>query len=327
MGTIRIPRESQYEDAHPWPEHALPEQPVSGVFRAVDLSKSYGKVPVLNGLDFEVPEGSIFGLIGPNGAGKTTTIKIMMNILQPTSGRVELLGIDSRRLGPDDLTKIGYVSENQEMPSWMTVRYLMDYLKPFYPTWDDDYAAELVRGFELPTDREINKFSRGMWMKAALASSLAYRPRLLVLDEPFTGLDPLVREDLINGLVNSASETTIFISSHDLGEIESFASHICYLDAGRLRFSEEMASLTARFRQVEVTLPALASTIPETDWPREWLRRETTPGAVRFVESRFHHERTTRDIGRVFGDVPVSIQPMPLRAIFVTLARHAGKAA
>lgn len=286
------------------------------MFRAIQLSKSYGKVQVLNALDFEVPEGSVFGLIGPNGAGKTTTIKIMMNILQPTSGRVEI---------PYDLTKIGYVSENQEMPGWMTVKYLMDYLKPFYPTWDDARAAELVREFELPLDREIGKFSRGMWMKAALASSLAYHPRLLVLDEPFTGLDPLVREDLINGLIKSAGETTIFLSSHDLGEIESFATHICYLDAGRMRFSEEMASLTARFRQVEVTLKTASA---ETEWPPEWLRREKTAEVVRFVESRFDRERTTADIARVFGDVEqVSIQPMPLRAIFVTLARHAGKTA
>lgn len=150
---------------------------MSGVFRATNLSKNFGNLQVLNALDFEVPEGSVFGLIGPNGAGKTTTIKIMMNILQPTTGQVEVLGIDSRRLGSDDMTKIGYVSENQEMPGWMTVRYLMDYLKPFYPTWDDARATELVREFDLPLDRELSRFSRGMWMKAALASSLAYRPR------------------------------------------------------------------------------------------------------------------------------------------------------
>ena len=165
-------------------------------------------------------------------------------------------------------------------------------------------------------------------MKAALASSLAYRPRLLVLDEPFTGLDPLVREDLIDGLIKSAGETTIFLSSHDLSEIESFASHICYLDAGRLRFSEEMASLTARFRQIEVTTNGADGIAPESDWPLDWLRRELTPGLVRFVESRFHSERTTNEISRLFGEsAHVSIQPMPLRAIFVTLARHQGKAA
>src|SRR5580692_11771102 len=110
---------------------------MTDIVSARDLVKRFRSVSVLDGLSLAVPEGSVFGLIGPNGAGKTTTIKIMMNILQPTSGHVEILGIDSRRLSPDDLTKIGYVSENQELPGWMTVKYLMDYLKPFYPTWDD----------------------------------------------------------------------------------------------------------------------------------------------------------------------------------------------
>src|SRR4029077_12238928 len=112
-----------------------------------------------------------------------------------------------------------YVSENQQMPRWMTVEYLLAYLKPFYPSWDDARAEELLRQFQLPRDRKLRHLSRGMWMKAALASSLSYRPRLLVLDEPFSGLDPLVREDLIEGLLDSAGETTILISSHDLADI------------------------------------------------------------------------------------------------------------
>jgi ABC-2 type transport system ATP-binding protein len=301
---------------------------MDGALRALGLSKTYGKVPVLNSLDFDIPAGCVFGLIGPNGAGKTTTIKIMMNILQPTAGRVEMFGVDSRRLGPDDLTQIGYVSENQEMPGWMTVKYLMAYLKPFYPNWDDARAAELVRHFELPLDRLLKNFSRGMWMKAALASALAYRPKLLVLDEPFTGLDPLVREDLVNGLAASAGETTIFVSSHDLGELETFATHVGYLHAGRLSFSEEMSSLSARFRQVEVMLAAGACASADTEWPREWMRREVSGKIVRFVESRFDQERTSSEIRRVFGEAPqVSIQRMPLRAIFLTLARHGSSSA
>src|ERR1700743_1580487 len=150
------------------------------MLRAAGLCKSYGQIRVLDSLDFNIPEGSVFGLLGPNRAGKNTTIKIMMNILQPTAGHVEMLGVDSRRLGPDDLAKIGYVSENQEMPGWMTVSYLMSYLKPFYPAWDDSRANKLIRNFDLPLDRELRHFSRGMWMKTAIASSLAYRPRLLI---------------------------------------------------------------------------------------------------------------------------------------------------
>src|SRR5947199_4533721 len=132
----------------------------------------------------------------------------------------------------------------------------MNYLKPFYPQWDAERAQELLRQFELPRDRKIRNLSHGMRMKAALASSLAYRPELIVLDEPFTGLDALVRDELIEGLLARAENTTILISSHDLAEIESFASHIGYLEGGRLRFSEELESLSARFREIVLTFPA-----------------------------------------------------------------------
>jgi ABC-2 type transport system ATP-binding protein len=167
-----------------------------------------------------------------------------------------------------------------------------------------------------------------MRMKAALASSLAYRPRLLVLDEPFSGLDPVMREDLIEGIIESAEETTILVSSHDLAEIESFASHIAYLDAGRLRFAEEMTSLSARFREIEVTLEPPVKIPGERDWPANWLRPESSAGLIRFVETKFDAERTSSEVRRLFGGVRnISVNAMPLRAIFVTLARSQSKAA
>jgi ABC-2 type transport system ATP-binding protein len=174
--------------------------------------------------------------------------------------------------------------------------------------------------FHLPAGRKLKHLSRGMRMKAALASSLAYKPRLLVLDEPFSGLDPLVREELIEGLIESAQETTILVSSHDLAEIESFATHIGFMDDGRLQFSEDMASLSRRFREVEVTLDA-TPTLPGP-WPGHWLRPETSAAVVRFVETRFDQERTFGEVRTLFrGITGISANPMPLRSIFVTLAR------
>jgi len=289
-----------------------------------NLEKRFrGGVQALNGLSLEVTEGSVYGLIGPNGAGKSTTLKILMNIIHPTSGTAGVMGTDCERLGPSDFTRIGYVSENQKLPDWMTRDYLLEYLKPFYPDWDDTRAAELMTQFNLPGDRKLKHLSRGMFMKAALVSSLAYHPRLLVLDEPFTGLDPMVREDLIESLVECADETTILISSHDLADIESFASHIGYLDEGRLQFSEEMTSLTERFREVEVIMDTEA-TIPESGWPDTWLRPQAADAVVRFVETDFNETRTPNDVRRVFDSVAsVSVNAMPLRAIFVTLARDA----
>jgi len=296
------------------------------ILRTIDLTKRFRGTVAVDGLNLSVTEGSVFALIGANGAGKTTAIKVLMNIHQPTSGSAEALGTDSRKLSPREFQQIGYVSENQEMPEWMTVGYFLAYLKPFYPTWDDARAEELLRQFELPRDRKLKHLSRGMKMKAALASSLAYRPKLIVLDEPFTGLDPLVRDEFIEGLLESASEATILISSHDLAEIESFASHVGYLDQGRLQFSEEMTALSARFREIEVTLDA-APVLP-ANWPATWLRRETSAAVVRFVESQFDEARTMAEVRKMFGEPrSVAISPMPLRSIFVTLAKAERRAA
>ena len=296
------------------------------IVRTEQLDKRFGRTTVLDGLDLTIEEGSVYGLVGANGAGKTTTVKILMNILEPSSGRAVVLDQDSRQLSPTHFQQIGYVSENQEMPLWMTVDYFMAYLKPFYPKWDDSRATELLAQFELPRDRKLKHLSRGMRMKAALASSLAYRPRLLVLDEPFSGLDPLLRDEFIEGLVEIAEDTTMLISSHDLAEIESFATHIGFLNQGRLRFSQSLSSLSDRFREVQVTLDA-APGLP-SQWPAEWLRPETSAHVVRFVDSQFDHDGTVARVKRLFGDAArVEVTPMSLRSIFVTLAKESRKAA
>jgi ABC-2 type transport system ATP-binding protein len=292
--------------------------------RTFDLSKQYRRSLSLDDLNLEVPQGSIFGLVGPNGAGKTTTIKILMNLVQPTSGRAEVLGRDSRHLRPIDLTRVGYVSENQEMPDWMTVDQLLAYLQPFYPAWDNALAAQMKKDFELPGNRKLRHLSRGMWMKAALASSLAYRPELLILDEPFSGLDPVMREDFIQGILSRAGETTILISSHDLADIESFASHIAFLDSGRLRFAEEMDALSKRFRQVEVRVDAPPDLPQGSDWPANWLQPEASQVLIRFVDTHFDPDRTPAEIHRRFASVTnIAAHPMPLRSIFLALARKA----
>ena len=160
---------------------------MTSAIRTENLSKHFHRTAALDGLTLDVPAGSIYGLVGVNGAGKTTAIKVLMNILRPDGGRSEVLATDSRRLQPRHFAQIGYVSENQETPKWMTVGYFLKYLSAFYPTWDGTLEAELVAQIQLPLDRKLRHLSRGMRMKAALASSLAYRPRLIVLDEPFTG--------------------------------------------------------------------------------------------------------------------------------------------
>lgn len=291
-----------------------------------ELSKRFRKVLAVNDMHLEVPQGTTYALVGPNGAGKTTFIKVLLNLLQPNSGHAALLGTDSRRLSSRDFEKIGYVSENQELPEWMTVSYLLSYMKPFYPAWDDTLASDLLRDFELPQDRRLGQLSRGMKMKAALASSLAYHPQLVLLDEPFSGLDPLVRDEFIQGLRTRASNAAILISSHDLEEVESFATHIGYLDSGRLQFSEELSSLSERFREIEIALES-PPVIP-SPWPAGWLKPQTSAAIVRFVDSGFEKERTSQIIRQLFPSATrISVRPMPLREIFVALAKARRKAA
>lgn len=294
---------------------------MSSVIRTDKLSKHFFTARALSGLNLELPEGAIYALVGPNGAGKTTAIKVLMNIHRPSAGRAEVLGIDSTRLRGRIFTQVGYVSENQQLPEWMRVDYYLRYLRGFYPTWDSELEATLVKQLELPVDRKLRHLSRGMKMKAALAGSLAYRPRLIVLDEPFSGLDPLVRDQLIESLLERASESTILISSHDLAEIESFASHVGYLDNGRLKFSEEITALSARFREVLVNLDAAAPPAA-ANVPASWTELKSSGSVVQFVESAFDQERTNAAIRAAFGQIrDVTFTPMSLRAIFLAIAR------
>ena len=290
------------------------------VIQIEHLNKRFGRTEVLRGIDLAVPEGAIYALVGPNGAGKTTMIKLLMNILRPTSGTAAVLGVDSAKLEGEAFSRIGYVSENQDLPDGMTVGSMLDYLRPFYPRWDRALEQQLVRQFELPLNRKLKHLSRGMRMKAAFASSLAYRPPLMVLDEPFTGLDPLVRDELIESLLERAPETTIFLSSHDLAEIESFASHVGYLEDGRLLFSEEITVLSDRFREVMITLPE-PSRLP-SNLPPAWLLPEASDCVVRFVHSEYKGEASEREMAGVFASArDVACEAMPLRSIFLAIAK------
>jgi ABC-2 type transport system ATP-binding protein len=289
------------------------------------LTKRFGRITAVDCVNLEVPEGALYALVGQNGAGKTTTIKILLNLIQATQGSATILGTDSRNIRGKSYAQIGYVSENQEIPEWMKVGSLIEYLRDFYATWDSALERSLVKQFNLRLDRRIKALSRGMKMKLALASALAFHPRLIVLDEPFGGLDPLVRDQLIESLLERAAESTVFISSHDLAEIESFSSHVGYLESGKLLFSEEMSSLATRFREVEViTDSALALPSP---LPASWLHTKSSGALVRFIDSRFDEQNTPAVIRRLFPNAKdVQLRALSLRAIFLAMARKSEEA-
>jgi ABC-2 type transport system ATP-binding protein len=292
------------------------------------LSHNYGKVEAVHDLTFEVPSGSFYALLGPNGAGKTTTIHTLMNLREPSSGQAAILGVDSKRLGPAQLAQIGYVSENQKLPRWMTVEQMLAFCKPLYPTWDDGLCNKLIRTFDLPLDRKIKALSRGMRLKAAMIAALAYRPSLLVLDEPFSGLDVSVREELVEGMLelSEQSEWTLFISSHDLEDIENLVDHIGFIDKGKLLLSDSLEQLQSRFREVEVTLPGTQGI--SSEWPKDWLAPQAAGNVIRYIDSRYRQGESEAHARQIFSPAAsLSLSPMSLRSIFITLTRHQKAAA
>jgi ABC-2 type transport system ATP-binding protein len=290
------------------------------MIRVNNLWKRFRRHEALRGLTFSVAEGSAFALIGANGAGKTTTIKILMNMIEPSLGDVTVLGVDSRSLGPRELSRIGYVSESQDLPERLTVEQYLDYLRPFYPQWDRQLEASLLDLLHLPRRRKIGDLSHGMKMKMGLACALPFRPKLLVLDEPFSGLDPLVRDEFMESLIQQAGDMTVLISSHELSEIDHFATHVGFLDEGRLLFSETMADLTERFREVRVTLEQAASA--PHPLPSDWLCVRAVGSVVSFIDTRFSEATLGERIRSLMNGVrSIDTQPMALRSIFTTLAR------
>ncbi len=292
--------------------------------RTEHLARRFGAVEAVRDLDLEVRRGEVFALLGPNGAGKTTALRTIANVLEPSAGRAEVLGVDSRRLGIRELQRLGYVSESQELPEALTAAELLGFLRPLYPGWDRDFERELVAQLQLPLARPLRQLSRGMRMKTALLSSLAYRPELLLLDEPFAGLDPLVREEVTDGVLalERREGWTVLLSSHDVDEVERLADRVGILNHGRLALVETMDALLARHRAVEVVLDSDGPAAPP-ELPKSWSELKQSGRTLRFVESRFDEARTGEQVRQVFPKAQqVTTSPMSLRAIFLTLARR-----
>jgi ABC-2 type transport system ATP-binding protein len=285
------------------------------------VAKRFGRFDAIEDLNLAVPEGSVYALIGANGAGKSTTIRLLMNILRPDRGDISVLGTPSRELGAADFERIGYVSESQKPPSALTLEQFFSYLRRLYPTWDRGLEVELRAQFELPASRRIRHLSHGMRLKALLVGALAFRPKLLVLDEPLSGLDTLVRDEVVNGLLQQASDTTIFISSHELSEIESFTTHVAFMQDGRLLLQEEIDGLRRRFREVRVTLSAAKT--PSQPLPEHWLMPQYEGHHLRFIDSQHEDDaQLHQQLTRRFGAVRFEIEPMPLRAIASALLQN-----
>jgi ABC-2 type transport system ATP-binding protein len=293
------------------------------VIETNDLTCCYGATAAVRNLNLQVPEGSIYAFLGANGAGKTTTIKTLLNLLPSSSGTARVLDTPVAELGPRELAQIGYLSGDQKLPETLTVRHLINYSRIIYPTWDDAFCQRLVETLSLPLDRKVAHLSTGMKVKAALLLALAFHPRLLILDEPFSGLDALVRDELIQSLLEvfGQQKWSMFISSHDIAEVELLADWVGIVDQGRLCLSEPLEGLRARFRRIDITLPD--ATVVQEDASPAGLLFEAMGASARWIESHFVSDDATSALirERFPAATVVTISPMSLREILVAVMR------
>lgn len=222
------------------------------------LTRRFGNRTALDDVSLHVPKGSIFGLVGENGAGKTTLLRHVLGLLRPESGTVRVLGLDPVAEPVEVLSRTGYLSETRDLPDWMRVGELLRYTRAFYRTWDAPYAESLRQQFELPPDQRIRSLSQGQLAKAGLLVALAFRPELLVLDEPSSGLDPVVRRDILEAIIRTVADErrTVLFSSHLLDEIERVCDYVAMIRAGRILLAGRLDDIKAAHHRLHLRFGA-----------------------------------------------------------------------
>jgi ABC-2 type transport system ATP-binding protein len=228
-------------------------------FHLENITRRFGKVLALDALSLTVRQGEVYGFLGRNGAGKTTALRILMGIIRPDEGHIELLGKRTKRVTVSLKQRIGYVSQEPMYYSWMTAEQLGRFVSSFYPTWDTREYCRLLDALDVPLDRRTAELSGGTRSKLGLALALAPRPELLLLDEPTAGLDPVARREFNDQLMLLQRErgTTVFFSSHLVGDVEQLAQRVGIVQAGQTRFEGDVVALRASVRRI-ITNPQAA---------------------------------------------------------------------
>jgi ABC-2 type transport system ATP-binding protein len=216
------------------------------------VSRNFGSKAALRDVRLSVPRGGVIGLIGENGSGKTTLIKHVLGLLKPETGSVRVFGVDPVLDPVAALSRIGYLSEERDLPDWMRISELMAYTQAFYPHWDQGFADQLCQTFELDPRQKIRTLSRGQRARVGLLVALAHRPDLLLLDEPSSGLDPVVRRDILAAIVRTVAEEgrTVFFSSHLLDEVSRVADRVAMMHDGRIVLCGSLEEIQKAHRRV-----------------------------------------------------------------------------
>jgi len=269
----------------------------------------------LDNLSLDLEAGEVMGFVGPNGAGKSTTLRLAMGMIAPDAGEIRLMGQAIPAAQAAAKRDVGYVSADMRLLPQATFGWHMDFMKSIYPEWDGSYAATLVKRFNLRPEQNARSLSLGERVKAVLLLALARRPRLLILDEPTTGLDPVARHEVISEFMDVLQDDgrSILFSSHNTVDVERISDRIAFLDRGRLVASYDKEQFLERWRRIEVQLPPGAR-LPEL------------PDIVARVSDGQFHTLTTNDFSEqqvaALGSQVRNVHRMNLEEIFVASVMH-----
>ncbi len=282
------------------------------------LSRTFGATHALNDVSFSVRRGTVFGLVGENGAGKSTLIKHLLGLWRAEAGSVRVFGLDPVADPKAVLARIGYLSEQPDLPGWMRVDELLRYTQAFYPKWDTQYADELREQFGLDPAARVKTLSKGQHAKLGLIAAQAHRPDLLLLDEPSSGLDPIVRRDILEAIIRTVTDEgrTVIFSSHLLDEIERVSDHFAMLHRGTLRLCEPLDAVKARHRRI-----VLRFDLPQPEAPRVLGAVSVHGTGTSWTVIADASQLDRPGIARNFGATIVDEAPASLDEIFVAYTR------
>lgn len=289
---------------------------MTAAFELTGITKHYPHF-TLQGVDLSLPQGQIIGLVGVNGAGKSTLLRILTGLTAPDTGRVEVLGHSMPAGQVAAKRDIGFASEDMRLYRRRTLRWHMDLIRAIYPGWDEAYAGELMRRFDLRAEQAVGGYSHGQRVKALLLLNLARRPRLLLLDEPTTGLDPVARAEVLEALADVLREETrsVLFSSHNTHDVEQLADTIAFLHQGRLLASSDKETFLENWRRVVCH----GDWTPDSDnWPE--LAAVRRNGSILELKVNGFTDSMPERL-QAQGLIIQSLHPMNLEDIFVTTVR------
>ncbi|MFB3895785.1 MAG: ATP-binding cassette domain-containing protein [bacterium] len=284
-----------------------------------NLVRKFGKTVAVDHVSLQVKKGSIYGFLGENGAGKTTTIKMMLGLLKPTEGSIEVLDFNPIKDAVDIKKRVGYVPEDQTMYNWMTVSEICSFTGSFYPTWNKKLADDLLTRFDLPKSKKIKTLSRGMQAKVMLTLALAHEPQLLILDDPTSGLDAIVRREFLESVVDLIQQEgrTVFFSSHIINEVERVSDYIGIIHCGKMVIETDLEQLKQQTKKIRLIFE---STPPDAGTFSGLLKSEKSAHELVLTIADYTAQKLT-ELQNRFQAKSAEVADLSLEDIFVEYCR------